>query len=71
MAIPRYNELFGDVLRVLSDKKEYKTTNLKEIIANQIDLTEEERKERLDKIKQFLDDKNISNQIKNIELDNE
>ena len=47
MAIPRYNELFGDILRVLSDKQEYKTTNLKEIIANQIDLTEEERNERI------------------------
>ena len=47
MAIPRYNELFGDVLRVLSDKKEYKTTNLKEIIANQLDLTDEERKEKI------------------------
>ena len=47
MAIPRYNELFGDVLRVLSDKKEYKTTNLKEIIANQLDLTDGERKEKI------------------------
>ena len=47
MAIPKYNELFGDVLRVLSDEKQYKTTDLKEIISNQLDLTDEERKERI------------------------
>lgn len=46
MAIPKYNELFSDVLRVLSDEKEYKTKDLKEIIANQLDLTDEERKQR-------------------------
>ena len=47
MAIPKYNELFGDVLRVLSDEKQYKTTDLKEIISNHLDLTDEERKERI------------------------
>ena len=46
MSIPKYNELFSDVLRVLSDEKEYKTKDLKEIIANQLDLTDDERKQR-------------------------
>lgn len=45
MAIPKSNELFTDVLRILSDGKEYKTTDFKEILANQLDLTEEERKQ--------------------------
>ena len=47
MAIPRYNELYNDVLRELSDEKEYKTRDIKEIITNKLDLTEEERNEML------------------------
>ena len=47
MAIPRYNELYNNVLSELSDEKEYRTRDLKEIIANKLDLTEEERYEML------------------------
>ena len=47
MAIPKYNELFNDVLSELSDKNEYKTSQLKEIISNKLDLTEEEKIELL------------------------
>lgn len=43
MPIPKYDELFNDVLKEVSDKKEYKTRDLKEIISNKIDLTDEER----------------------------
>ena len=43
MAIPRHNELYGKVLKLLSDKKVYKTSELKEIVASQVDLTDEER----------------------------
>ena len=41
MAIPRHNELYGKVLKLLSDKKVYKTSELKEIVASQVDLTDE------------------------------
>ncbi len=47
MAIPKYNELFGIVLKELSDEKEYKTSELKEKISQNIDLTDEERCELL------------------------
>ena len=32
MAIPKFNELFNDVLELLSDKKEYRTRDVKEIM---------------------------------------
>ena len=43
MAIPKFNDLFNDILELLSDKKEYKTRDVKEIISNKLDLTDEER----------------------------
>ena len=43
MPIPKYDELFNDVLKELSDKKEYKTRELKDVISNKVDLTDEER----------------------------
>ena len=47
MAIPKYNELYPNVLGVLSDGNEYSTRDLDEIIVNQLNLTEEERNEML------------------------
>ena len=43
MPIPKYNDLFNNVLQELSDQNEYKTRDLKEIISNKLNLTEEER----------------------------
>lgn len=43
MPIPKYDELFNDVLKELSDQKEYRTRDLKDVISNKLDLTEEER----------------------------
>lgn len=43
MPIPKFNDLFNDILELLSDKKEYKTRDVKEIISNKLDLTDEER----------------------------
>ena len=43
MPIPKYDELFSDVLKEVSDQKEHKTRDLKEIISKKLDLTEEER----------------------------
>ena len=45
MAIPKFNDLFNDILELLSDKQEYKTRDVKEIISNRLDLTDEERQE--------------------------
>ena len=47
MAIPKFDELFNDVLKLLSDKQEYKTRDVKEILSNRLNLTEEERQELL------------------------
>ena len=47
MAIPKYNELYPNVLKVLSDGKEYSTSEIDEIISGQLNLTEEERNEML------------------------
>ena len=47
MAIPKFNELFNDVLEFLSDKQEYKTRDVKEMLSNKLDLTDEERQELL------------------------
>ena len=45
MPIPKFDELFNDVLELLSDKKEYKTRDVKEILSNKLDLTDEERQQ--------------------------
>ena len=45
MAIPKFNDLFNDILELLSDKQEYKARDVKEIISNRLDLTDEERQE--------------------------
>ena len=47
MAIPKFNELFNDVLELLSDKQDYKTRDVKEILSKKLDLTDEERHELL------------------------
>ena len=47
MPIPKFDELFNDVLEFLSDKKEYKTRDVKEKISNKLDLTDEERQQLL------------------------
>ena len=45
MPIPKFNELFNDVLELLSDKNEYKTRDVKEILSKKLDLTDEERQQ--------------------------
>ena len=45
MPIPKFDELFNDVLEFLSDKQEYKTRDVKEILSNKLDLTDEERQQ--------------------------
>lgn len=47
MPIPKFDELFNDILEFLSDKKEYKTRYVKEELSNKLDLTDEERHELL------------------------
>lgn len=47
MAIPKFDELFNDVLEFLSDKKEYKTRDVKEKLSKKLDLTDEEQKQLL------------------------
>lgn len=47
MAIPKFDELFDDILEFLSDKKEYKTRDIKEELSNKLDLTDEERQQLL------------------------
>lgn len=47
MPIPKFDELFNDVLEFLSDKKEYKTRDVKEKLSKKLDLTDEERHELL------------------------
>ncbi len=47
MPIPKFDELFNDVLEFLSDEKEYKTRDVKEELSKKLDLTDEERHELL------------------------
>lgn len=42
MAIPKFDELFNDILEFLSDKKEYRTRYVKEELSKQLNLTDEE-----------------------------
>ena len=54
MAIPKYAELLGDVLRILSDEKEYKTKHVKDLLSNQLGLTEAEKNELIPSGKETL-----------------
>lgn len=45
MPIPKFDELFNEVLELLSDKNEYKTRDVKEILSKKLDLTDEERQQ--------------------------
>lgn len=47
MPIPKFDELFNDVLEFLLDKNEYKTRDVKEELSKKLDLTDEERYELL------------------------
>lgn len=47
MAIPKYNELYPNVLKVLSDEKEHSIHDIDDIISDELNLTEEERNEML------------------------
>lgn len=47
MAIPKFDELFNDILEFLSDKNEYRTRDVKESISKKLDLTDEERQKLL------------------------
>ena len=45
MAIPKYNELYTEVLDFLKDGTEYKTSEMKKILSKQLNLTEDELNE--------------------------
>ena len=47
MAIPKFDELFNDILEFISDKKEYKTRDVKENLSKKLDLTDDERQQLL------------------------
>ena len=47
MAIPKFDELFNDVLEFLSDKNEYKTRDVKEELSHKLGLLDEELQELL------------------------
>lgn len=47
MTIPKFDELFNDILEFLSDKNEYRTRDVKESISKKLDLTDEERQKLL------------------------
>jgi len=52
--IPDYQSLMLPLLKVVSDGKEYRFSEVVEILANQFNLTEEERKELLPSGQAFL-----------------
>lgn len=47
MTIPKFDELFDDILEFLSDKNEYGTRDVKESISKKLDLNDEERQKLL------------------------
>ena len=47
MTIPKYNEMYLDVLNILKDGKQYTRKDLAYIIADNLNLTEEERNIRI------------------------
>ena len=47
MAIPKYNELYPNIMQVLSDENEYSTRKMDDIIIPSLNLTNEEYEERL------------------------
>lgn len=47
MAIPKYDELMIPVLEVLSDKKEHRITEIVDILAKKLKLTNEELEEKI------------------------
>lgn len=59
MAIPKSNQLYNNILKELSDQKEYKIKDLNESITNKLDLTDEERNQRLNSNKSTI----INNRI--------
>ena len=54
MAIPKYKELYPNVLRILSDEKEHSIHEIDELISDELNLTEEERNEMLPRGNQKL-----------------
>ncbi|WP_052312806.1 winged helix-turn-helix domain-containing protein [Methanobrevibacter sp. AbM4] len=48
MALPKVNDMYLDVLNILSDKKEYKRTKIADMIADQRNFSEKDRNDRLD-----------------------
>ena len=47
MSIPKFSELFNDVLAVLSDGNQYHRRELQSEVLNRIDLSEAERAETM------------------------
>lgn len=48
MVLPKVNDMYFDVLNILSDKKEYKRAKIADVIADQRNFSEEDRNDRLD-----------------------
>ena len=48
MTLPKVNEMYLDVLNILSDKKEYKRAEIADIIADKRNFSEDDRNDRLD-----------------------
>lgn len=46
--IPKYNEMYKEVLEAIKNQKEYKTKEYKEIVANKLNISIEERKKTLE-----------------------
>lgn len=47
MPIPKFDELFNEVLEFISDEKQYKTRDIKEKLSKKLDLTDDERQQLL------------------------
>lgn len=59
MAIPKYDELFEPVLRFLADGSEHSAAEMRALIVAELNLTEEERNERLPSKRQRVIDNRI------------
>mgnify|MGYP000604580517 CR=1 FL=1 len=48
--IPKYNEMYKEVLETIKNQKEYTTKEYREIVANKLNISIEERKKALGEI---------------------
>lgn len=52
--IPKYNKMYKEVLEAIKDQKEYITKEYKEIIANKLNISIEERKKNFRKWRKYI-----------------